>query len=144
MVELREVIKENYNDCLALKVTEEQNKFVASNVYTMAQAYIYRDVVKLFAIYANNELVGFSMLNIDKPKSEYWIWRLMIDKQSQNRGYGKKAIKLILEYFSTVGAKQVKLSFEKDNISAEHVYRQCGFVRSGDMYDGEVVMYIDL
>jgi diamine N-acetyltransferase len=110
----------------------------------MAQAYIYREVVKLFAIYANNELVGFSMLDVDKPKSEYWIWRLMIDKQFQNIGYGKEAIKLILDYFSVVGAKQVKLSFEKDNITAEHVYIQCGFVRNGDMHDGEVVMHIDL
>ncbi len=113
-------------------------------MYTMAQAYIYREVVKLFAIYANNELVGFSMLDVDNPKSEYWIWRLMIDKQFQNIGYGKEAIKLILDYFSTVGAKQVKLSFEKDNIAAEHVYRQCGFVRTGDMHDSEVVTQIEL
>lgn len=72
MVELREVVKANYNECLALGVTEEQNKFVASNMYTMAQAYIYREAVKLFAIYTNNELVGFSMLDVDNPKSEYW------------------------------------------------------------------------
>lgn len=144
MVELREVGKENYNECLALTVTEEQTKFIASNIYTMAQAYIYRDVVKLFAIYSNNELVGFTMLDVDLPKSEYWIWRLMIDKKFQNKGYGKEAIKLILDYFSSMGVKKVKLSFEKENEIAEHVYRECGFETNGDLHDGEIVMQVEL
>lgn len=41
MVELREITKENYEECLNLNVGESQKDFVSSNVHSLAQAWIY-------------------------------------------------------------------------------------------------------
>ena len=59
-----------------------------------------------FGIYAGDKLVGFMMVGHDifrnkelHPKcswfikDSYIIWRLMIDKKYQNKGYGKEAVK---------------------------------------------------
>lgn len=62
----------------------------------------------------------------------------------QHKGYGSEAIKLLFEYFKSVGAKQVKLSFEKENTIAAKSYLKSGFSRTGQLYDGEIEMYIDL
>lgn len=71
VITLREINEDNYDECIKLEVNEEQSAFVASNIYSIAQAYIYRETVKLFGIYAEEMLIGFVMLNMEKDKDEY-------------------------------------------------------------------------
>ncbi|WP_300713782.1 hypothetical protein [uncultured Acetatifactor sp.] len=59
MVELREITKENYEECLQLDIAESQKDFVSSTVHSLAQAWVYYDTAFPFAIYANNTMVGF-------------------------------------------------------------------------------------
>ena len=61
----------------------------------------------------------------------YLIWRLMIDKKYQGKGYGKEALQLALDYVRTfpVGeAKYCWLSYEPGNDVARNLYRSFGFV----------------
>ena len=62
MIELRKIDKTNYDDCIKLQVSGEQRKFVASNVYSLAQAWVYYETAYPFAIYADDVMVGFIML----------------------------------------------------------------------------------
>lgn len=62
MVELREITKENYEECLHLKAAESQKVFVSSTVHSLAQAWVYYDTAFPFAIYADKTMVGFIML----------------------------------------------------------------------------------
>ncbi|MBD5537931.1 MAG: GNAT family N-acetyltransferase [Lachnospiraceae bacterium] len=94
MVELREITKENYEECLNLKIADSQKNFVSSTVHSLAQAWVYYDTAFPFAIYANDEMVGFIMLGYYEVKGYYTLWKFMIDEQYQNKGYGKKALKL--------------------------------------------------
>lgn len=61
MVELKEITKDNLEDVLKLKVAENQEEFVSSNVHSLAQAWVYRNTAFPFAIYADNIIVGFIM-----------------------------------------------------------------------------------
>ena len=141
LIRLKEVNEENYDECIALDVNEEQRAFVAPNIYSMAQAYIYRDTVKLFCIYAADTLVGFTMFNLEKEKDEYWICRFMMDKNYQRMGYGKKAMKEIVEFLKKEGIRNIKISFEPENILAMRLYSACGFRETGEVdADGEIVM----
>lgn len=52
MVELREITKDNYEECLKLTVADNQKNFVSSTVLSLAQAWVYYDTAFPFAIYA--------------------------------------------------------------------------------------------
>ncbi len=84
------------------------------------------------------------MLYVDPAKEEYWLWRFMIDKRFQHQGYGKVALGKIIAYFSSIGAKNIRLSFEPENRVAEKLYAGIGFYRNGEENDGEIVMQLDL
>ena len=45
----------------------------------------------------------------DEPPTPdlYWLFRFMIDRDSQNQGYGKKALNLVIKEISSLGAKRI-------------------------------------
>lgn len=77
-----------------------------------------------FAIYDDNTMVGFIMLEYYEIKNYYTIWRFMIDENYQNKGYEKKALILgvnfLIDHFKV---KEVFLSVEPENTTARHLYR---------------------
>ncbi|MEH6587072.1 MAG: GNAT family N-acetyltransferase [Halioglobus sp.] len=52
----------------------------------------------LSAIYADDQAIGFVMLELDPGKAQYYLWRYMIDKQHQGHGYGRQALELVIEF----------------------------------------------
>ena len=140
MVELREVDRNNYNDVIKLSVSDEQKNFVSSNIYSLAQAKALPECIPL-AICNNEEvLVGFLMYCMDFDEKEYWIYRLMIDKNHQGKGYGKAALKCILsEIKKDKSHNKVYLSFAPENEAAKKMYEEFGFVSDNRMDGGEVV-----
>jgi GNAT superfamily N-acetyltransferase len=88
MVELKEIGESNYKEVLALDVDPDQKSHVAPNVVSLAQAWVFRDVARPFAIFADDTVVGFAMLEVDLKKPSYDIWRFMIDRHHQRKGYG--------------------------------------------------------
>jgi diamine N-acetyltransferase len=61
VISLRPVDTSNYRECLALSVAPEQERFVASNRQSLADAYVWRDAAEPYAIYAGDQMVGFAM-----------------------------------------------------------------------------------
>jgi diamine N-acetyltransferase len=61
---------------LNLSVAEAQEKVVASNAVSIAQAYFARDRAWFRAIYAGDTVVGFLMLEDQPEVEEYFLWRL--------------------------------------------------------------------
>ena len=77
-------------------------------------------------------------------KGNYNLWRLMIDKAYQGRGYGKEAVRLALEFiksFPCGAAEYCWLSYEPENESAQNLYSSFGFAETGDM-DGEELIAV--
>ena len=68
-------------------------------------------------------MIGFDVNSDDEgapkiAKGNYNIWRFMIDKKFQGKGFGKKAMDLALEFVNTFPcgtAKYCWLSYESDN-----------------------------
>jgi len=140
-VELRTINADNFEECIRLKVSDAQKSFVASNIYSLAQAWVYYKTAWPFAIYAGDTMVGFVMLGFYAEKSQYTIWRFMIDARFQNKGYGRAALTLAIQYLSDehhVG--EIYLSYEPDNIVAEKLYESFGFVKTGEVCHGELEM----
>ena len=92
MIKLREITSNNLEDVLKLEVSKNQENFVSNTAHSLAQAYVYRENAYPFAIYADNTLVGFIMFGFYELRNQYTLWKFLIDKKHQNKGYGKLAL----------------------------------------------------
>ncbi|MBC6972263.1 GNAT family N-acetyltransferase [Bacillus sp. Xin] len=138
---LKTIDKSNWEEAIKLSVKEEQRTFIASNLYSIAE------VQFLNNFYANgicldNKLIGFAMFGIDSDDNNYWIYRLMIDKeyQGQGIGIGIQAIFLIIEKIRSINNNNIPLimiGYNPKNLSAKIAYRKAGFVETELSYWGE-------
>lgn len=145
MITLRAITEANFDECLRLGIHEHQRGFVATNVKSLAQAWLCPDVARPFAIYHGEEMVGFVMLDEHKAEKECGIWRFMIDKDHQGKGYGRAAMECVLRHIRENPAfERVCLSFEPENEVAEKLYRSFGFAPTGEIDEGEIVMELRL
>jgi diamine N-acetyltransferase len=138
-ISLRDITAENFEAVITLSVCEDQKNFVASNLYSIAEAKVYPDLVPL-AIYAGEDLVGFTMFGFWPERNEYWIARLMIDAAHQRKGYGRAAMRLVIDRLrSTPGCGGIFISYEPQNTAARALYASLGFVITGEILEAEEV-----
>ena len=157
MLRLEKVNGKNVWELLKLSVSESQKNYVAANEISIIEAYTAisgNGYAFPFGLYDGDTPVGFLMIGfdvdddwIDAPdiaKGNYNLWRLMIDKDYQNRGFGRKAVQLALDYIKTFPCGEAEycwLSYEPENKAARQLYRSFGFEETGDM-DGEEVIAV--
>jgi diamine N-acetyltransferase len=143
-VTLREVTWETLDDILALKVADEQRKFVADNARSIAQAH-FCSHAWFRAIYADEVPVGFIMLDDQPDKPEYYLWRLMIDHRYQRKGYGRRAVELLIDYVKTrPNATELLTSIHEAEGDPGGFYRKLGFEFTGKYEEGEAMMRLRL
>lgn len=151
-LELRPVTSENWNALIRLKVQEGQQNFVAPNLYSIAEAQFgaeYEGHWDLFpcGLYADGEPVGFAMtgLNPGHPRWQAVIMRLMVDEKHQGRGYGREAMRMLLDSFRADAlVRAVWLSYAPENEGARKLYVSLGFVETGEILEGEAVAELQL
>ena len=146
MLRLVEIDRYNYLPVLDLRVSPEQESLVASNQYSLAQAYAQPECVPL-ALYAENRPVGFAMYALDEDDHQYWIYRLMIDQRHQRKGYGRAAMELLIDRIRGLSDEEhtcVFISFEPENQIARRLYESLGFLPDGRIMYGVVVYRLAL
>jgi diamine N-acetyltransferase len=140
-VTLREITKDTLRDILRLKVAPEQERFVASNAISLAEAHFSPEVAWFRAVYADDTPVGFVMVEDDPSKPQYFLWRFMVDARYQRHGYGRRAIELLIEHVRTrPGATEFFTSCVPGEGSPGPFYEKLGFAYTGAEEDGELVM----
>lgn len=142
-VSLREVTSRNLHDVLALAVSPEQSSYVATNAKSIAEAH-FEPKAWFRAIAAGDELVGFAMVYRDRQAREFYVWRFMIDARHQGRGFGRRAMELLLEEARHDGVGHVTLSVVPGEHSARDFYGRLGFEETGELDGNEVVMRLRL
>jgi diamine N-acetyltransferase len=152
MPEIRPVTLSNWEALSNLKVREDQKKFVASNLFSIAQSQFgdeYEGHWDLFpfGIYDEDNPVGFLMyaLNFSHPKEQAFIQRLMVDEKFQGKGFGKFGMEKMLEVFrANERIKDVSISYEPNNEIARKLYASFGFIETGEIVESEVVARLKL
>lgn len=132
MITLQKVTKGNLDDVLSLTVDESQRTFVSSNAESLAQAYVYSETAYPFAVYDDKTIVGFIMMGYYEAKEYYTLWKFMIDKKHQHRGYGRKALELGIQFIKDkFDAKEVYTGVVPGNDVAKNLYKSIGFKDTG-------------
>jgi diamine N-acetyltransferase len=136
---LREITRDNWLQCVQLRVAPEQEAFVASNSASLAQSKYELEWIP-HALYEDAEMVGFVMYGVNREEGKYWILRVMVDRRYQGRGYGRAAMRLLLERLRAIpGCDEVAISYEPENEVARRLYASCGFRETGEILEGETV-----
>ncbi|GAA0084695.1 GNAT family N-acetyltransferase [Clostridium sp. CTA-7] len=126
-IEFRVIDRSNYNQCIELKISEEQKRFVASNIFSLVQS-AYEPNLYPLGIYKNNEMVGFILYDFDDEINGWSMSRFMIDEKFQNQGIGKVALQKFIEFFiEKYGHIKLYTSAEVDNTIAIDLYEKNGF-----------------
>ncbi len=150
-VTLRELTRDTWRACAALRVADDQQNFVASNLYSIAEAQFYPGTL-CRAVYAGETMVGFVLYGpddeyapVDERPGAYALVRLMIDRAHQGKGYGRAALETVIDTVQReAGARLLYLSAVPENVPALALYRSAGFLPTGAVLDGEVVLRLEL
>lgn len=139
---LRPVTAANWRACADLTISPAQAGFVPSNLYSIAEAQFYPDACSR-AIYADDTLVGYALYGRDDTGA-WRIFRLMIDRNFQGRGYGKAAVLRVIAALEHCGASTISLSYEPNNHVAQKLYAGLGFIEEGVNEKGRMTARLTL
>ena len=154
MPEILPVTKDNWQELIDLKVREDQTKFVASNLYSIAESQFGEDIpdeghwdMFPYGIFDEGKAVGFLMIayNFGSHRFQGFVQRLMVDEKFQGKGYGRFGMNWILDrYRSDARIKSIAISYEPHNETARKLYASLGFVETGEMVEGEALAVLNL
>jgi diamine N-acetyltransferase len=137
-VRLTTVDRFNWEQVAQLSVSEEQTKFIPSNLYTIAQSKY--ENLDLYALYLDDIPVGLGAIGFFAKV--YWISRIMIDYRYQKLGYGSELLRLLLGIIQhDRKSYEVRTSVLSKNITALNLFKKHGFQVLGEMSDGEIILH---
>ena len=144
MVCLKPVKKENLDAVLMLRVNENQKDFVSSTAEALAQAYVYNETAYPFAVYDDQELVGFIMMGYYEEKEYYTLWKLMIDQKYQGHGYGRAALECGIAFLKDrFQTKKIYTGVIPENRAARNLYKSAGFEETGLFENGMLELCLE-
>jgi diamine N-acetyltransferase len=127
-INLQTITRENYLDLIALRVAPEQEQYVASNLFTIAQMQFKEEKIAL-GIYNADIPIGLIAYDLE----DYDIWRLMIDQNNQGNGYARRAMQMVLGIFRNHGTlREARTSVVPENVIARSLYESLGFQPNGE------------
>ena len=130
-VTLREITADTVRVICELTVSDDQKRFVTPNAISIAEAH-FREEAWFRAIYADETPVGFVMLYEVPKHGSYAIWRFMIDARYQGRGYGRKAMELVIKRIrSKPLVNHFTVHVVREQGGPEGFYRKFGFELTG-------------
>ncbi|CRZ33699.1 diamine N-acetyltransferase [Herbinix hemicellulosilytica] len=145
MVRLEIVSENTFFPVLKLKVRTEQEEFVSSNLISLAQAWLYYDKAKPYAIMDDDTVVGFLMFDWDEEERTVGIWRFMIGADYQGKGYGRAALTQAINMIRDTGKfDTVYLGYVPGNEVAEKLYYSLGFKDSNERDGDEIILKLSL
>lgn len=143
MIELRTINEENYRECLDLKASVENENFVDTVAYSLAEAWVYYQDTKPFGIYKNDELIGFVSMYVGEEN--YQIINFLIDDAYQGNGLGTEAAKVCISFLKKeYNANRISAPVELENVVAQKFWKKLGFECSDSIEDGYVFMRLNL
>ncbi|PHM37827.1 GNAT family N-acetyltransferase [Xenorhabdus innexi] len=129
-VSLIDLDKNNYQKVMSLELEYGQEQFVASNAESIAESK-FNQYCRPRVIIFGKEIVGFAMyercVNEGKP-NEYNLYRMMIDKDYQNKGIGSIAMKLLLDEMKEyTDCHKISVCYDETSQRHSKFYQRFGF-----------------
>ena len=146
MIDAREIDRSTLGDILDLTVRDDQRHLVAPNAITIAQAH-YEPFTWVRGLWAGDTAIGLiAMVDLhpdhpdltpDDPKNAAYLWRLMIDKGHQGKGYGRAAVQIAFQQARVWGRDTLCVDVADVEDGALEFYRRFGLAPTDRVVHGE-------
>jgi diamine N-acetyltransferase len=158
-VELRDIVTEDDVEAvMGLRRGPGQDRYLGSMISHFEDAIAdARACPRMWSVHDRDggELVGFVMISDDIPAERlaadddivgpYFLWRLLIDRRFQGRGYGAATIDVIARYVAAKpNGTALLTSCAAGEGSPQPFYLGYGFVKTGEEKWGEDLLRLDL
>jgi diamine N-acetyltransferase len=131
-ISLVDISTDNWEKICCLNPGKAGVEFVASNSFSIAQSVYEKDWI-IKGIAKDDLLIGFAMYGYCEDLDGYELCRFMIDQHYQGMGYGKKALRAIIEeMFQRFGCGEIYLSTSPRNSRGKYIYEKAGFISTGE------------
>ncbi len=135
-VQIKSLDRFNWEQVLDLELLPEQQAFLPSILYSLAQAKF--ENLHPFAILNQDETVGFLMYG--EFGGICWINRIMIDHRHQRQGLGSEALRQLIQQLKrNIRCREIRTSYAPDNYGAALFFDQHGFEPMSSLEDEVVV-----
>ncbi len=134
MVKLVEINEDNWMDYAALRVRAGQAGFLDSALGILARGYAYRACrARVIGIAEGQTPVGLALVkDLDEEPSCYDLQQFMIDGQWQGRGFGTRALEMLLaELAEERKYPCAEVCVKRENAAALHLFQKLGFTDTG-------------
>jgi diamine N-acetyltransferase len=146
-MELAPVTADNWRDVARVRAADHQQHWVAEVTYYLCVS-AYGDVWRSCAVLDDGgTAVGHVMWGVDAEDDSHWIGGLVIDAERQGQGWGRATVESLVAMWeqqepalSGTPFREAALSVAPDNEVALRLYRSLGFVETGEVSYGEVVL----
>ena len=139
MIELRDITEKNFNECLSLKASVDNEDFVDEVTYSLAEAWLYYKETEIFAIYNDETIVGFVSMYVGNANCQ--IINFLIDDAYQKRGFGTEAAKICIDFLKNkYAATRISAPVDIRNTTAQMFWEKLGFSFSDSIENGYVFM----
>jgi diamine N-acetyltransferase len=138
-----ELTADNIEAVLAVTPRPEQLRHVNPVAWYVAMA-AYEGVWQPVALVADDgEVVGFAQWAWDDSDSTYTLGGIVLDARHQGRGLGRPLLDALVTHVRALPRSgTVVLTVHDDNERARGLYGRYGFVETGEVLDGELVMVL--
>lgn len=92
-----------------------------------------------FGIFLTNlSLIGSSTVSLhSQNKAEVGI--MIGDRTALGKGYGKEAVRLLIQWASSVGIREITAGYSVDNVASEKLFASLGFQIQKEPYGASIV-----
>ncbi|TAE52293.1 MAG: GNAT family N-acetyltransferase [Bacteroidetes bacterium] len=119
----------NWELALALRLRPEQEAFVPSVLYSLAQAKF--EQLHPYGIFSDQEMVGFLMYG--EFSGICWINRILVDHRFQGKGVAREALSQLMSALKKrLACREIRTSYAVENKVAERLFASMGFEPVGD------------
>ena len=140
MIRLKEITPGNWR--IPLRVSPQQEKYVANSTTLLARAYAYRHLGSVaYVIYEDELPVGMALYYDCPTLNAYDFSQLFIDERYQGKGYGKEAAQLLIDRMKQERRfEKIVLCYVEGNEGARVLFERLGFKHTGDVDGDEITM----
>ena len=134
MVTLIEITEDNYQTVCRLEVSAEQKGYVAAPVGILARAYAKRRRnARALAILTDETIIGVLMyMELFEEPACYTIEQFLIDHRFQNKGFGTRALQLVIDILENERKYEaIEICVKREDAQAIKVYSNAGFIDTG-------------
>ena len=133
MINLREITSKNLKSIIDLNVKEDQKDYVALNSVSIAQGH-YSKSAWFKGIFNDDRPVGFVMLDLIEEENKCFLWRFMIDREYQGKGFGKIALTQVIDFVRSLNLyTYIATSYVPAENGAGGFYKNFGFIESKEI-----------